>query len=105
MFGIFGGDSAGTYVASLDSPERKRVSLDVSMHGFRSPDFLFFMRDRTLMAQRLDLNRLELTGEPIRVAEGIETLGLGSGFAVSASGTLAYWAGATDHHTADVVPT
>ena len=30
VFGIFGGDSAGTYVASLDSPERKRVSLDVS---------------------------------------------------------------------------
>ena len=95
VFGIFGGASAGTYVASLDSPERERVSLDVSTYGFRSPDFLFFMRGSTLMAQRLDLNRFTLTGEPIRVAERIETVSLGAGFAVSASGTLAYWAGAT----------
>ncbi len=32
---------------------------DASMLGFSSPDFLFFMRDRTLMAQRLDLKRLD----------------------------------------------
>ena len=64
------------------------------MLGFSSPDLLFFMRDRTLMAQRLDLNRLEVTGEPIRVAEGVDRLGLSAAFAVSASGTLAYWAGA-----------
>jgi serine/threonine protein kinase len=94
VFGIIGGDSAGTYVASLDSSERKRLSTAASMHGFSSPDLLFFIRERTLMAQRLDLDRLALTGEPIRVAEGIDTLGFGSAFAVSASGTLAYWAGA-----------
>ena len=94
LFGIVGRDTAGIYVASLDSPERKRVSPEASMLGFSSPDFLFFMRDRTLMAQRLDLKRLELTGEPIRVAEGIDRLGPGAAFAVSPSGTLAYWAGA-----------
>ena len=78
VFGIVGGDSAGHYVASLDSPERKRISLDLdlAMLGFGSPDFLFFMRDRTLMAQRFDLKRLDVTGEPIRVAEGVDRLGL-----------------------------
>jgi hypothetical protein len=64
LFGIHGRDTGGTYVASLDSPERKRLLPEPEMPGFSSPDFLFFMRDRTLMAQRLDLKRLELTGEP-----------------------------------------
>ena len=59
LFGIIGGDTAGQYVASLDSPERKRFSLESLMLGFSAPDFLFFMRDRTLMAQRFDLKRLE----------------------------------------------
>ena len=93
LFGIIGGDTAGTYVASLDSAGRKRLSLEESVHGFSSPDFLFFMRDRTIMAQRLDLNRFELTGEPIRVAEGVDRVGPAAAFAVSANGSLVYWAG------------
>ena len=75
--------------ASACRPKHRR-------YGFSSPDLLFFMRDRTLMAQRFDLNRLELTGEPIRVAEGVDRLGPGAAFAVSASGTLVYWAGGRD---------
>jgi hypothetical protein len=81
-------------VGSLDSPERKRVSLDVSMPmlGFSAPD-LFYLRDRTLVAQRFDLARLDVTGEPIRVAEGVDRLGMSATFAVSTSGTLVYWTG------------
>ena len=93
LFGIIGGTTAGEYVASLDSPERRRFAQEVSMLGFSSPDFLFFMRDRTLMAQRFDLNRLDLTGEPIRVAEGVDSLGYSASFAVSASGALVHWTG------------
>ena len=93
VFGIVGGDTAGQYVASLDSPERKRLLLDQLMLGFSAPDFLFFMRDRTLMAQRFDLTRLDLTGEPIRVAEGVDRLGYSATFAVSENGTLVYWTG------------
>ena len=88
LFGILGSDTAGQYVASLDSPERKRVSREWSMLGFSAPDFLFFMRDRILMAQRFDLKRLELTGEEIRVAEGVDRLGFSATFAVSEGGTL-----------------
>ena len=93
VFGIVGGDTAGQYVASLDSPERKRLLLDSSMLGFSAPDFLFFMRDRTVMAQRFDLKRLDLSGEPIRVAEGVDRLGMSAAFAVSENGTLVYWTG------------
>ena len=45
------------------------------------------------MAQRLDLNRLEVTGEPVRVAEGVATAGPSAAFDASASGTLVYWPG------------
>ena len=93
----------GHYVASLDSPERKRVAVgdtrdgvriaSISLLGFSAPDVLFFVRDRTLTAQRFDLNRLEVTGEPIRVAEGVDQLGLTAAFAVSSGGTLIYWTG------------
>ncbi len=93
LFAIAGGDNAGQYVASLDSPERKRLSFEPSMLGFSAPDFLFFLRDRTLTAQRFDLTRLDLTGEPIRVAEGVDRLGYSATFAVSENGTLVYWTG------------
>ena len=73
--------------------------------GFSSPDLLFFMRERTLMAQRLDLNRLELTGEPIRVAEGSRHAGVWlcvRRFRERYAGVLGW---RPDHYTADVVPT
>ena len=60
--------------------------------GFGAPDSLFFVRDRTLIVQRFDLERLELTGEETRVAEGIQQLGMTAGFAV-AGGALVYWTG------------
>jgi Tol biopolymer transport system component len=95
LFSVFGGDTGGVYIASLDSTVRKRLSLEAAVpnFGFSLPDFLFFTRDGTLTAQRLDLSRLELTGDPIRVAEGVHTLGPSASFAVSATGGLAYWAG------------
>ncbi|MGH9200438.1 MAG: protein kinase domain-containing protein, partial [Vicinamibacterales bacterium] len=97
LFGMIGGKAAGNYVAALDSPERKQLPIEgrdiASMVGFMAPDLLFFMRGRTLMARRLDLERLELVGEPIRAAEDVDVMGAGASFAVSASGTLVYWAG------------
>ncbi len=91
---LAGPDAAGHYVASLDSPDRKRLAVDSNaVLGFSAPDVLFFVRERTLTAQRFDLNRLEVSGEPIRVAEGVYHLGLSATFAVSLSGTLVYWTG------------
>jgi hypothetical protein len=94
VFLVIGGDGAGAYVSSLDATTtRKRLPSNDGLVGFSLPDFLFFMRDRTLMAQRLDVKRFVLTGEPIRVAEGVHRLGVNASYAVSASGTLVFWTG------------
>ena len=63
------------------------------MPAFSAPDYLLFARDRLVMAQRMDLKRFEMVGEPIRVAEDVNTLGPAAAFSVSASGTFAYWSG------------
>jgi Tol biopolymer transport system component len=93
VFVVIGGDGQGTYVASLDSAERTRISPEALAWGFSAPDFLFFMRDRTLMAQRIDLQRFNLLGQPMRVAEGVDRQGPTAAVAVSASATLVYWQG------------
>jgi dipeptidyl aminopeptidase/acylaminoacyl peptidase len=54
------------------------------------------MRDRTLIAQRLDLSGLELIGDPIRVAENVDRIGPGAAFAVSSGGSVVHWGGALD---------
>ena len=94
VFGIIGGDSAGTYVASLDSPERKRMPLeavDARLQLARLP----LLHARAHADGAADGSEaFELTGEPIRVAEGVEQAGVSAAFAVSASGTMVYWSGA-----------
>ena len=64
----------GIYAGALDSKERKRL---VSSHwraayasapGVRD-GYLLFLRDGTLMAQRFDPDRLELSGEAVSVVE------------------------------------
>ena len=58
---------------------------------FTSPDVLLFLREGTLMAQRIDLATMELSGDAVQVAEAIDrdsVLGM-SGIAVSQNGVLA----------------
>ena len=94
LFTAIDRENGSVFVGSLDSTERTRLSIPVSTFGFSAPNIIFFMNDRTLVAQQLDLARLELTGEPMRVAEGVSKLGPSAAFAVSPSGTVAYWSGA-----------
>jgi Tol biopolymer transport system component len=92
VFTVIGGDAPGSYVASLDSAERTRISAE-SFLGFSAPDVLFFVRDRTLMGQQIDLERFTLLGQPMRVADGVDRLGPSAAFAVSSAATLVYWQG------------
>ena len=87
-------DKRGIFVTSLDSKEQKLLLVTTTNAVFASPDYLFFSRDRTLMAQRFDLGKLELTGEPFPVAEQVGSTGFNLGnFSVSQNGTLAYASG------------
>ena len=83
----------GIYVGSLDSPDRKFL-LNVNSSGtFAPPGFLLYWRDGSLWAHSFDTTRLELSGEPYPLAEGVEFVGylLSPLFSVSDNGGLAYY--------------
>lgn len=62
-------ENSAIYVGSLDSKDTKRLLQAHSSIAFAPPDYLLFVREETLMVQRFDAERLELTGEQLPVAE------------------------------------
>jgi Tol biopolymer transport system component len=86
-------DGHGVYVAALDVPEPKRLLNDASNVAYTRDGYLLFARERRLVAQRFDTDRLALTGEPVNVVESVaehfdaEHL---FDFSVSANGMLAH---------------
>jgi serine/threonine protein kinase/Tol biopolymer transport system component len=95
---IFGRESDGIYVGSLDSKERKllipltRDSANATRAIYSPPGYILYAINRTtLLAQAFDPVRLEVQGEPLRVAENVIVTGSGSArFTVSANGVLAF---------------
>jgi eukaryotic-like serine/threonine-protein kinase len=103
-------EAAGIYLGSLDGTEPKRLTAadstgaylpqgmsgaNASPIGRSSEETIVFTRQTTLMAQRLDLQRGELTGDPVRLADAVGgngVIGFG-GFSISADGRVAYRAG------------
>jgi Tol biopolymer transport system component len=87
-------EGSGIYVGSLTSKDTKRLVASVAKAEFAPPDLLLFLRESTLMAQRFDPGRLELSGDPFQVAEQVGwNSGGAGGFTVSANGVLAYRTG------------
>ena len=65
-------DSRGLYVSSLDDPDHARRLVDTDMGAVVAPpDTLLFMRNGVLMAQRLDLEGLQLRGDAEPVASRV----------------------------------
>ena len=92
VFGVIGRDNIGLYLGSLDGG-RTFLSADFSSLGFSDLDRLVFVRGRTLMAQRLDLTRPALVGDPVQIAEGVAVAGPTAAIAASVSGVVVYWPG------------
>jgi serine/threonine protein kinase len=94
FFGNGAPSARGIFLGSLDSPEVRRLAQSDSQAVFWPPDYLVFARQEALVAQHLDLQRLELTGEPVIVAPRVaqQPAGLFAAVAVSASavGPLVY---------------
>ncbi len=96
LFDLLGRDNSGIYVASLDSSERRRLIpqqniTELTPVAYAPPGYLLFVRHAVLMAQPFDARRLELKGEPFRLADVFSISGPGlAPFSVSASGVLAY---------------
>ena len=83
------------WVGSLDGgPATKLLTADARVL-FAPPDWLLFVRQNTLLAQRVDFSRLQMLGEPRQIAEDVrtnETNGR-SAFTVSTNGILVYRTG------------
>jgi serine/threonine protein kinase len=103
LFYVLGG-GGGIYLGSLDAPETKRLTAADSA-GFYAPQgWLLFIRAGTLLAQRLDLARRELTGDLVTLADPVVFNGAGAltgarAVSVSATGVIAYRGGAAARRT------
>jgi Tol biopolymer transport system component len=76
---------------SLDGGEPKLVVEDVS-NAFYSQGFVLYVKDRNLMAQRLDPSSFKVSGNPIPVVQNVEfwaAKALGD-FAASPTGSVVY---------------
>ena len=85
-------ENTGIYVAALDSPERKFLVNTDSSPMYAPPGFLLYVRERTLMAQRFDASKLQLSGEPFPVADqvGFNLVTGRAFFSVSQTGVLVF---------------
>jgi eukaryotic-like serine/threonine-protein kinase len=60
------------FVGSLDSNEKRFVVEATANAAYAAPGYLLFYRDKALLAQRFDLKRFALTGEPATILNDIE---------------------------------
>jgi hypothetical protein len=85
-------ENTGIYVGALDSKETRRLLSTIAAAAYAPPGYLLFMRERTLMAQAFDANKLQFTGEPFPLVEQLNrnsVTGLAN-FSVSENGVLTY---------------
>jgi len=85
-------ENSGIYVGSLDSKDTKLILKAHSSALYAPPGYLLFSRAGTLFAQPFDADRLELKGDAIPMAEGVQFNSANgkAAIAVSGNGLLAY---------------
>jgi serine/threonine protein kinase/Tol biopolymer transport system component len=95
-------ETTGMYVGSIDAKpadQSRKLLLATQFAALyaTSPDassgHVFFLRDGTLMAQSFDSVKLELSGDPVPIAEHVGNGQAHGFFSVSPSGALAYRTG------------
>jgi Tol biopolymer transport system component len=92
--------NSALYLGSLDSQEKTRLIASDSRGVYAAPGYILFNREGTVFAQPFDARKLRLTGEPIRIADGVPfvtngpnvstNLNRSVAFAVSQSGVFTY---------------
>lgn len=83
----------GIFVGFTESKETNRLVSADSPALYARPGYLLFLAGTDLMAQPIDLGRLEMTGVPVRVAERVQYNPVAGGygaFSVSQNNTLVY---------------
>ena len=96
-------DVQGVYASALDKPGEPTQVLRTAAKAVyvppraTRPAYLLWMRDQTLLAQRIDEDSLQLQGDPSAVAEDVSVNIYNSrpAFSVSDGGLLTYFSGST----------
>ena len=88
-------EDGGIYVGSLDSKERRLLVPTESSGAYAEPGYLLFVRDGALLAQKLNLGKLQLEGDarPVAAHVGVNTTVFRTIVSVSTTGTLLYLEG------------
>ena len=95
LFVVAAGREPGIYLRSLDHEVIRRLvetaHIAATAVAYSPTGHLVYVKQGTLVAQPFDVTRLQVTDEPVRLAEGVSTYGPGvSAFALSAEGTLVF---------------
>ncbi len=80
-------ENRGAYIGSLSSAAARRILPDATNAQYNPLGYVVFNRGNVLLAQRFDARRLELTGDPFAVAQGVATLANFSWAAFSTAGS------------------
>ena len=87
-------EGQGIYLASLDGGEPKRLTAADAAGAYVPPGMIAYVRGTTLMARHLDLEKGELSGDPVTIADPVGFIANGTGgFSVSPDGRIAYRGG------------
>jgi eukaryotic-like serine/threonine-protein kinase len=89
-------NTAGTYIGALNDIRRERLLDQTSGAAvYVAPDYLLFVRDRVLFAQRFDASRLNLMGASVPITSNVVPLSVQNNGTISAtgSGLLAFGGG------------
>ena len=87
-------DEKSIEVLTIETGRRKVLIQGGSYARYLSTGHLAFLRSGTLMAAPFDLEKLEVTGPPVPVIEGVRESVIGAGaFSCSRAGTCVYVAG------------
>ncbi|MGI9101864.1 MAG: protein kinase domain-containing protein [Terriglobales bacterium] len=99
--GSSGIEDSGLYLGSLDSKSRQLLVNSDSSGTFAAPGYLLFVRDGTLMAQKLNLRKLALEGDAAPIADhvAVNTSTFYSVFTASQTGKLLYLGGGASSGT------
>lgn len=81
-------ENTGIHVRSLDGAGDQRLLEADSAAIYAPPGYLLFVRQGTLFAQPFDATRLQLKGQPVRLAESVPFEVNATAFSVSGNGVL-----------------
>ena len=90
-------EDSGLYISALGGGNGGRLLITADSGAvYAPPDQLLYARQGTLLAQRFDLEKLELVGEPVRLVQSVPFEGSAPAFSASATAVLSYRSGADD---------